>query len=47
MIKNEIIGKFAIEYDIENHQKIHATIKIEPSFKDIKEILNKLKDMRK
>jgi DNA-binding Lrp family transcriptional regulator len=43
MIKNEIIDKFTIEYDIENHPKVHATIKIEPNFKDIKKILKELK----
>ncbi|MFX1328818.1 MAG: Lrp/AsnC family transcriptional regulator [Promethearchaeota archaeon] len=45
MIKNEIIDKFTIEYDIENHPKVHATVKTEPSFKNIKEIINELKDI--
>ncbi|MFX1313983.1 MAG: Lrp/AsnC family transcriptional regulator [Promethearchaeota archaeon] len=45
MINNEIIDKFTIEYDIENHPKVHVTIKIEPNFKKIKEIIKKLKDI--
>ncbi|MFX0023026.1 MAG: Lrp/AsnC family transcriptional regulator [Candidatus Hermodarchaeota archaeon] len=42
-LKDEgIIQKFTIDYDIETGQKIHATIKIEPDFKEIKRILNEL-----
>jgi len=37
-----IIQKFTIEYDIDTGQKIYATIKIEPDFKDIKRILREL-----
>jgi DNA-binding Lrp family transcriptional regulator len=36
------IQKFTINYDIDTAQKIHATIKIEPDFKDIKRILREL-----
>ncbi|MFX0038114.1 MAG: Lrp/AsnC family transcriptional regulator [Promethearchaeota archaeon] len=36
------IEKFTINYDIDTAQKIHATIKIEPDFKDIKRILREL-----
>jgi Lrp/AsnC family transcriptional regulator for asnA, asnC and gidA len=37
-----IIQKFTIEYDIDTGQKISATIKIEPDFKDIKRIVKEL-----
>jgi Lrp/AsnC family transcriptional regulator for asnA, asnC and gidA len=37
-----IIKKFTIEFDIASKQKIYATIKIEPDFKDIKRILREL-----
>ncbi|MFX0002360.1 MAG: Lrp/AsnC family transcriptional regulator [Candidatus Hodarchaeota archaeon] len=36
------IEKFTIDYDIDTAQKVHATIKIEPDFKDIKRILREL-----
>ncbi|MFX1281792.1 MAG: Lrp/AsnC family transcriptional regulator [Promethearchaeota archaeon] len=42
MIRNKIIEKFTIDYDINNHPKVHATIKIEPEFKDIKKIIREL-----
>ncbi|MFX1418675.1 MAG: Lrp/AsnC family transcriptional regulator [Promethearchaeota archaeon] len=42
LIDEGIIKKFTIEYDIESKQKISATIKIEPDFKDIKRIVNEL-----
>jgi DNA-binding Lrp family transcriptional regulator len=45
MIKNEIIDKFTIEYDTENHPKIHATAKIEPNFKNVKEIIKQLENI--
>jgi len=42
-LKDEgIIQKFTIEYDIDTGQKISATIKIEPDFKDIKRIVKEL-----
>ena len=37
-----IIQKFTIDYDIDTGQKVYATIKIEPDFKDIKRILKEL-----
>ncbi len=37
-----IIQKFTIDYDIDTGQKIYATIKIEPDFKDVKRILKEL-----
>ncbi|MFW9969114.1 MAG: Lrp/AsnC family transcriptional regulator [Candidatus Odinarchaeota archaeon] len=40
-----IIQKFTIDYDIDTGQKVHATIKIEPDFKDIKRILKELSNI--
>jgi len=42
LIDNGIIKKFTIDYEIGTKQKIYATIKIEPDFKDIKRILKEL-----
>ena len=42
LVDDGIIKKFTIEYDIDTKQKTHATIKIEPDFKDIKRILREL-----
>lgn len=42
LIDDGIIKKFTVEYDIDSKQKIYATIKIEPDFKDIKRILKEL-----
>jgi DNA-binding Lrp family transcriptional regulator len=42
LIKNNIIEKFTIDFNINNHPKVHATIKIEPNFKDIKRIIKEL-----
>ena len=42
LVDEGIIKKFTIEYDIDTKQKTHATIKIEPDFKDIKRILKEL-----
>jgi len=42
LVVDGIIKKFTIEYDIDTKQKTHATIKIEPDFKDIKRILREL-----
>ncbi|MDX1797036.1 MAG: Lrp/AsnC family transcriptional regulator [Candidatus Lokiarchaeia archaeon] len=45
-LKDEgIIQKFTIEYDIDTGQKISATIKIEPDFKDIKRIVKELSNI--
>lgn len=40
-----IIKRFTIEYEIDTKPKTSATIKIEPDFKDIKRILNELKEI--
>jgi len=42
MIKNNVIDKFTIDYDLNNHPKVYATVKIEPDFKDIKRIIKEL-----
>jgi Lrp/AsnC family transcriptional regulator for asnA, asnC and gidA len=42
MLKNNIINKFTIDYDFATHPKVHATVKIEPDFKDVKRIINEL-----
>ena len=46
LIKNKVISKFTIDYDIDSKPKIRATMKIEPDFKDIKRILNDLKSIK-
>ena len=40
-----IIRRFTIDYVIDTKPKTSATIKIEPDFKDIKRILNELKEI--
>ena len=42
LIDEGIIEKFTIEYTINSKQKISATVKIEPDFKDIKRIVKEL-----
>ena len=42
LVDEGIIKKFTIDYEIDLKQKLHATIKIEPDFKDIKRILKEL-----
>lgn len=42
LVDEGIIKKFTIDYEIDSTQKINATIKIEPDFKDIKRILKDL-----
>ncbi|MFX0047072.1 MAG: Lrp/AsnC family transcriptional regulator [Candidatus Hermodarchaeota archaeon] len=42
LIDEGIIKKFTVDYKIDSKQKLNATIKIEPDFKDIKRILNEL-----
>jgi len=46
LIKNKVISKFTIDYDVDSKPKIRATMKIEPDFKDIKRILNDLKSIK-
>ncbi len=45
MIKSNIIDKFTIEYDIDDHPKVHVIVKIEPEFAEIKRIINQLKEI--
>ena len=42
LVDEGIILKFTIEYEIDAKQKIYATIKVEPDFKEIKRILREL-----
>jgi DNA-binding Lrp family transcriptional regulator len=42
MIKKDVINKFTIEYELNNNPKVHATVKIEPDFKNIKKIIKEL-----
>lgn len=42
LIEVGVIKKFTIDYDVTSKQKIYATIKIEPDFKEIKRILKEL-----
>jgi len=42
LIKDDIIKKFTIDYEINSKPKIRATIKIEPNFKNIKNIIKEL-----
>ena len=37
-----VIKKFTIDYEIDTHPKTHATVKVEPEFKEIKRILREL-----
>lgn len=46
LIKNKVISKFTIDYDVDSKPKIRATMKIEPDFKAIKRILNDLKSIK-
>ncbi|NVM18327.1 MAG: Lrp/AsnC family transcriptional regulator [Candidatus Lokiarchaeota archaeon] len=42
LVDEGIIKKFTIDYQVDTKQKLHATIKVEPDFKDIKRILKEL-----
>ena len=46
LIDEGIIKKFTIDYEIDSKQKLYATIKIEPDFKDIKRILKELTSIK-
>jgi DNA-binding Lrp family transcriptional regulator len=43
MLKKGIIKKFTIQYELNTKPKTRATVKIEPDFKEIKNILKELK----
>ena len=45
MLKEGIIKKFTINYQVDSKPKTRATVKIEPDFKDIKRILKELKQI--
>ena len=42
LVDDGIIKRFTIRYEINSKQKIYATIKIEPDFKEIKRIIKEL-----
>jgi len=42
LLEDEIINKFTIEYNTNSKPKTRATVKIEPDFKEIKNILKEL-----
>ena len=42
LIEEGVIKKFTIEYNIDSKPKTRATVKIEPDFKEIKNILKQL-----
>ncbi|MBY9007010.1 MAG: Lrp/AsnC family transcriptional regulator [Candidatus Lokiarchaeota archaeon] len=45
LIKNGIIKKFTIEYEVDSKPKTKATVKIEPDFKEMKNILKELRNI--
>ncbi len=45
MIDDGIIKKFTIEYNVDSKPKTRATVKIEPDFKEIKNIMKELIDI--
>jgi DNA-binding Lrp family transcriptional regulator len=45
MKKNDIIKKFTINYEIDSKPKVKATVKIEPDYKKIKEIMKNLREI--
>ena len=45
LIEDKVIKKFTIDFSINTKPKTRATLKIEPDFKEIKKILNELKDI--
>ena len=42
LVDEDIIKRFTIEYQIDAHPRTHATVKVEPEFKEIKRILKEL-----
>ncbi len=45
MLKEGIIKNFTIDYQIESKPKVKVTVKIEPNYKEIKDILKKLRQI--
>jgi Lrp/AsnC family transcriptional regulator for asnA, asnC and gidA len=43
LVKNDVIEKFTIKYELNSKPKVKATVKIEPDYKNIKKILQELK----
>ena len=45
MLKNDIIQKFTIDFEVNSKPKVRATVKIEPDYKKIKEVMKNLKEI--
>ena len=45
LIEDNVIRKFTIDYSVNSKPKTQATVKIEPDFKEIKNILKELKSI--
>ena len=45
LIEDNVIKKFTIDFSVNTKPKTQATVKIEPDFKEIKNILNELKNI--
>jgi len=45
LLKEDVIERFTIEYEIDTKPKVGATLKVEPDFKDIKRILKELRSI--
>ena len=45
LIEEEIIKKFTIEYNVNSKPRTRATVKIEPDFKEIKNIMKELTEI--
>lgn len=45
LVDEGIIKRFTVEYSIDTTQKVSATVKVIPDFKDIKRILRELSDV--
>lgn len=45
MMKEGIIKNFTIDYNVESKPKVRVTVKIEPNYKEIKNILRELREI--
>ncbi len=45
MLKKDVIKKFTINYEIDSKPKVKATVKIEPDYKNIKDIMKSLREI--
>ncbi|TXT60950.1 MAG: HTH-type transcriptional regulator LysM [Promethearchaeota archaeon] len=46
MIKEGVIKNFTIDYEVESKPNVKVTVKIEPNYKEIKNIMAKLKSIK-